>query len=124
MVFQNTNFKICLSLFGCEVSILPKVHIVHCNCTMINAMLVLFHENYLFIKNYIDASHQHSKKVLPPPSGYQPHPTTFRASVMIGRFFKIDSIKNLLTRHVKTKTLLPPCHRQSLLVECWTKPRL
>ena len=30
MVYQNTNFKICLSLFGCEVNILPKEHIVHC----------------------------------------------------------------------------------------------
>ena len=28
MVYQNTNFKICLSLFGCEVKILPKQHIV------------------------------------------------------------------------------------------------
>ena len=28
MVYQNTNFKICLSLFGCEVNILPKQHIV------------------------------------------------------------------------------------------------
>ena len=30
MVYQNTNFKICLSLFGCEVNILPKEHIVLC----------------------------------------------------------------------------------------------
>ena len=28
MVYQNTNFKICLGLFGCEVNILPKQHIV------------------------------------------------------------------------------------------------
>ena len=28
MVYQNTNFKICLSLFGCEVNILAKQHIV------------------------------------------------------------------------------------------------
>ena len=31
MVYQNTNFKICLSLFGCEVNILPNVHIVQCH---------------------------------------------------------------------------------------------
>ena len=30
-VYQNTNFKICLSLFGCEVNILPNVHIVQCD---------------------------------------------------------------------------------------------
>ena len=28
MVYQDINFKICLSLFGCEVNILPNVHIV------------------------------------------------------------------------------------------------
>ena len=33
MVYQNTNFKICLSLFDCEVNILPKQHIVQwCTC--------------------------------------------------------------------------------------------
>ena len=32
MVYQNTIFiKICLSLFGCEVNILHKQHIVHWN---------------------------------------------------------------------------------------------
>ena len=31
MVYQNTKFKICLSLFGCEVNILPNVHIVQCD---------------------------------------------------------------------------------------------
>ena len=30
MAYQKTNFKICLSLFGCEVNILLKQHIVHC----------------------------------------------------------------------------------------------
>ena len=30
MIYQDTNFKICLSLFGWKENILPKVHIVHC----------------------------------------------------------------------------------------------
>ena len=30
MVYQNTIFKICLSLFGCEINILYKEHIVQC----------------------------------------------------------------------------------------------
>ena len=31
MVYQNINFKICLSLFGWKENILPKQHIVHCS---------------------------------------------------------------------------------------------
>ena len=31
MVCQNTNVKIGLSFFGCEVNILPNVHIVQCH---------------------------------------------------------------------------------------------
>ena len=30
MVYQDINFKICLSLFGWKENILPNVHIVHC----------------------------------------------------------------------------------------------
>ena len=29
MVYQDINFKICLSLFGWKENILPKQHIVH-----------------------------------------------------------------------------------------------
>ena len=29
MIYQDINFKICLSLFGWKVNILPKMHIVH-----------------------------------------------------------------------------------------------
>ena len=29
MIYQDTNFKICLSLFGWKENILPKMHIVH-----------------------------------------------------------------------------------------------
>ena len=29
-MLNDTNFKICLGLFGCEVNILPKQHIVQC----------------------------------------------------------------------------------------------
>ena len=31
MGYQDTNFKICLSLFGCEELKLHNVHIVHCS---------------------------------------------------------------------------------------------
>ena len=30
MVYQDINFKICLSLFGWKENILPNVHIVQC----------------------------------------------------------------------------------------------
>ena len=30
MIYQEMNFKICLSLFGCKEMILPKKHIVQC----------------------------------------------------------------------------------------------
>ena len=30
MEYQNINFKVCLSSFGCEELKLPKQHIVHC----------------------------------------------------------------------------------------------
>ena len=30
MVYQDINFKICLSLFGWKENILPNVHLVHC----------------------------------------------------------------------------------------------
>ena len=30
MIYQDTNFKICLSLFGWKEKILPYLHIVHC----------------------------------------------------------------------------------------------
>ena len=29
MIYQDANFKICLSLLGWKENILPKVHIVH-----------------------------------------------------------------------------------------------
>ena len=31
MIYQDTNFKICLSLFGWKENILPKLHILHCD---------------------------------------------------------------------------------------------
>ena len=30
MIYQDANFKLCLSLFGWKENTLPKVHIVHC----------------------------------------------------------------------------------------------
>ena len=30
IIYQDENFKICLSLFGWKENILPKMHIVHC----------------------------------------------------------------------------------------------
>ena len=38
MVYQDINFKICLSLFGWKENILPKQHIVHCDITSFKAM--------------------------------------------------------------------------------------
>ena len=30
LIYQDTNFKICLGLFGWKENILPKMHIVQC----------------------------------------------------------------------------------------------
>ena len=34
MIYQDINFKICLSLFGWKVNILDKMHIVQCFTTI------------------------------------------------------------------------------------------
>ena len=37
MIYQDMNFKICLSLFGWKENILPKMHIVQCNFASVRA---------------------------------------------------------------------------------------
>ena len=41
MIYQDINFKICLSLFGWKENIVPKMHIVECYVPALVNLLVL-----------------------------------------------------------------------------------